>query len=828
VGGGAFAFGGGAVAAGREEGRNAGAAVVDGNVHGALIAGVSGGAGAPGRDAHAAAAALFGNAVLDGVFDERLHGEGGRGVSLQRRRQVQLHLQRVAEAHLFDLQVVPHEGEFLFERHERLAARLQNVAEDGGEMLDGRLGALGLHVDERGDGVEGVEQEMRIDLGAQGGQFGAGAGAGEGPFARHQVEAFGRQRELPGQKAQEVQVGPVVERAAFFLAAHGQQPDGFAVPGDGEGQRHAAFFEHLRALFGQGAVADFRVARPHAPFATQVRPHALEVLLREVGRLRVVRPDDPAGGGVVAVAPGVVAGEGPCAVALVVVRVGGCAQKETHRARLEGLAHDGGGLLRERLVGEDGAHLLLEAAERCARALRFGGEKAAGVQTYAARQPLEDRQQKDDEEAHDDVVRHAGGAEVGVDNRVAAHEGEEDRAQNGHVGERAREQPAEGDVAQRGERDQRDRPGREQLHGDDEPAGGGIRHGVEERDDAEHQRGCRKRAQQQEGAAGVAPGAGRGRGRGHAQVDQHEPRCRDDEAAGVKQHRRHERVQHACPKRRGGGDREHDRAQRQQRQVGGKAPPGGDLPGGLLRVADDFVQQKGRKGAPAERSGYGQPIKDLPCRRGRFGQARRLHNEQAHQRAEHPERRGAQQQQRRARAPAAPRQRRDHDEPEQVKKGGEAETPEREAPQVRRKRIQKRRLRRQRDIQALEAPVAEDVERARLARRDGGNGLSERVAVPVGTVAEHVERVAGAEPCLRRRAAGVHVTGHQRAAVLLGPAHPVGAAGGSGRTLAGPLARQPPDRHERQQRRCRQHHPRDVPKALHAGRGNVFRARGSR
>ena len=72
-----------------------------------------------------------------------------------------------AEADDFDVEVVVGEGELFAEGDEGLAVFEQD-AQDVGELDDHAAGEFGLGADEGGDGVEGVEEEVGVDLALEG------------------------------------------------------------------------------------------------------------------------------------------------------------------------------------------------------------------------------------------------------------------------------------------------------------------------------------------------------------------------------------------------------------------------------------------------------------------------------------------------------------------------------------------------------------------------------------------------------------------------------------------------------------------------------------
>ncbi len=73
----------------------------------------------------------------------------------------------VAKADALDVEVVVGEVELFAEGDEGVAVAEED-AEDVRELDDHLAGEVGLGADERGDGVEGVEEEVRVDLALQG------------------------------------------------------------------------------------------------------------------------------------------------------------------------------------------------------------------------------------------------------------------------------------------------------------------------------------------------------------------------------------------------------------------------------------------------------------------------------------------------------------------------------------------------------------------------------------------------------------------------------------------------------------------------------------
>src|SRR5581483_8122392 len=131
--------------------------------HDAQVAGVE-----PRLDRDAAALDLLRDAVPHGVLDERLEDQGRHDA----RAGGVVHLvgdaQPVAEARALDVEVGVDDLQLVRERDERAVLASEQVAEDLRQALDAALRTLGVDRDELRDRVQAVEEEMRVDLRAQG------------------------------------------------------------------------------------------------------------------------------------------------------------------------------------------------------------------------------------------------------------------------------------------------------------------------------------------------------------------------------------------------------------------------------------------------------------------------------------------------------------------------------------------------------------------------------------------------------------------------------------------------------------------------------------
>ena len=101
--------------------------------------------------------------------------------------QIPHHLQSILKPDLLDLEVHPEEIGLLPERNHLMTGVIQREPEQAAKAGDHLVGGLGLGVHQLRDGVEGVEQEMRLQLHLEHLEMGLGQ-------ARLQV----RRMEVPG------------------------------------------------------------------------------------------------------------------------------------------------------------------------------------------------------------------------------------------------------------------------------------------------------------------------------------------------------------------------------------------------------------------------------------------------------------------------------------------------------------------------------------------------------------------------------------------------------------------------------------------------------
>jgi len=106
--------------------------------------------------------------MLDGVLNQDLQGQGRNRHGFQLPRYVNDDLQPIPEPGLLDAQVALHEGQLLLEGDRGPLGDLDHLPEELGETLRGSLGGPGIVLDLGVQGVQGIEDEVGRQLGAQG------------------------------------------------------------------------------------------------------------------------------------------------------------------------------------------------------------------------------------------------------------------------------------------------------------------------------------------------------------------------------------------------------------------------------------------------------------------------------------------------------------------------------------------------------------------------------------------------------------------------------------------------------------------------------------
>ena len=105
--------------------------------------------------------------VLDGIFDDRLQQHAGNESFERLLVDFLEDLQLVAaEANHFDVEIVVDELELLAQRHERFVLA-QQPPQNIRKLQHHAAGHVRIEADQRRDGIERIEQKMRIDLAGQ-------------------------------------------------------------------------------------------------------------------------------------------------------------------------------------------------------------------------------------------------------------------------------------------------------------------------------------------------------------------------------------------------------------------------------------------------------------------------------------------------------------------------------------------------------------------------------------------------------------------------------------------------------------------------------------
>jgi hypothetical protein len=112
--------------------------------------------------------------VLEGVFDEGLEQEDWDEAIEGVLRDLLDDAEAVAEADLLDGEVAADELEFVAEGEFLGFGVFEGQAEEVAEIADHFVGRVWVPVDERGDGIEGVEEEVGLELGPECGKAALG------------------------------------------------------------------------------------------------------------------------------------------------------------------------------------------------------------------------------------------------------------------------------------------------------------------------------------------------------------------------------------------------------------------------------------------------------------------------------------------------------------------------------------------------------------------------------------------------------------------------------------------------------------------------------
>lgn len=126
-----------------------------------------------------ATAGSAGEAVADGVFDEGLKDQSGDNGVLGMGSNVEDETETVSEADALDGEVVVEGGKFFAERDVEAIFCFDGVAEEVAQVFDHATGEAWLGIDLGGDGIQCVEEEVRVELVAEGVEGGLGGEAFE-------------------------------------------------------------------------------------------------------------------------------------------------------------------------------------------------------------------------------------------------------------------------------------------------------------------------------------------------------------------------------------------------------------------------------------------------------------------------------------------------------------------------------------------------------------------------------------------------------------------------------------------------------------------------
>jgi len=123
-------------------------------------------------------------ALLAGISTSGLRRRGGNRAVFTGRLDFLLDAETLAEAHLLDFEVAAGQRQLLAKRNTFAAGQPQAAAKEAGEAHAHFPGARAVDGAQSGDGVQAVEQKVRVDLRAESLQLGfAGQRAGFGGVA---------------------------------------------------------------------------------------------------------------------------------------------------------------------------------------------------------------------------------------------------------------------------------------------------------------------------------------------------------------------------------------------------------------------------------------------------------------------------------------------------------------------------------------------------------------------------------------------------------------------------------------------------------------------
>src|SRR5260370_28840835 len=102
--------------------------------------------------------------MLDAVFDQRLQQHAGHHRLERRRIEILDDLELVpSKTYDFNVQIIVDELHFLTQRDERIRT-MQQTAKNGSELQDHLPRRVGIEAHQRRNGIQRIEQEVRVDL----------------------------------------------------------------------------------------------------------------------------------------------------------------------------------------------------------------------------------------------------------------------------------------------------------------------------------------------------------------------------------------------------------------------------------------------------------------------------------------------------------------------------------------------------------------------------------------------------------------------------------------------------------------------------------------
>jgi hypothetical protein len=182
-------------------------------------------------DRHPSPGDAWGDGVHQRVLDERLQDKGRDFRLEQGLVNGPAHREAFAEPHLLDLEIASCEVEFVAERKRGVLGGRQGGAQQLREPHRHALGGGGILAHQRHDRIEGVEQEVRMQLRAERGELGLRQVAGE-PGRAQRLRTPGV---VPAHRGVRAHDGPVDDQKEVAVGAQPVRQD--AVEGPRRGRR---------------------------------------------------------------------------------------------------------------------------------------------------------------------------------------------------------------------------------------------------------------------------------------------------------------------------------------------------------------------------------------------------------------------------------------------------------------------------------------------------------------------------------------------------------------------------------------------------------------